>query len=225
MSPVTGGHRLAVVRDGSGELWRCNFYLKKKKKKFKRKTGGNPPISLLFLSFPPFFFFLSPVTGRRRPKQLPTGRRPSSDHQKRRQERKRREKTSAQLAAAFRPDSGFVRRPIEAIPVALESLFRELSFDTNFEANGGRMSEIWRREVSDFSSFFVRSTTIRPLDRRSEITYGLRKRRGTWWYDQIRQMSPVTGGRPPCAVVPAVAPVSYGDGSTSRGFLINFWNF
>ncbi|KAJ9184893.1 hypothetical protein P3X46_004578 [Hevea brasiliensis] len=63
------------------------------------------------------------------------------------------------------------------------------------------MSEIWRRKVSGFSSFFVRSTTIRPLDRPSETTYGLRKRKGTWWYDQIRQMLPVTGGRPPCAVV------------------------
>ncbi|KAJ9159426.1 hypothetical protein P3X46_024934 [Hevea brasiliensis] len=93
----------------------------------------------------------------------------------------------AQWTAAFRRDSGFIRRPIEAILVALESLFRELSFDTNFEANGGRMSEIWMREISGFSSFFVRSTTIQPLDRRSETTYGLRKRRGIWWYDQTRK--------------------------------------
>ncbi|XP_057998847.1 uncharacterized protein LOC131177758 [Hevea brasiliensis] len=187
-----------------------------------------PPIFSSLLSSPLFFFFLSPVTGRRPPKRLPTRpvtlrRRP--DHQKRRQEREKREKTRAQWAAAFRRDSGFIRRPIEAIQVALESLFRELSFDTNFAANGGRMSEIWRREVSGFSSFFIRSRTIRPLDRRSENTYGLRKGGGTWWYDQIRQMSPATGGRPPCAVVPAVAPVGYGDDSTSRGFLINFWNF
>ncbi|XP_058008099.1 uncharacterized protein LOC131182806 [Hevea brasiliensis] len=155
-----------------------------------------PPIFSSLLSSPLFFFFLSPVTGRRLPKRLPTRpatlrRRPEPPETAAREGEER--ENARTVAAAFRLDSGFIRRPIEAIQVALESLFRELSFDFNFVANGRRMSEIWRRKVSSFSSFFVRSTMIRLLDRRSETTYGLRKRRGTWWYNQIRQMSPAAG--------------------------------